>query len=63
MRLALARLPFPLHLSVVEDTTCLPARQQRLGVSKVRSLRDMRTLDVRVAYDNGHDDMKLHRGA
>lgn len=33
-----ARLPFPLHLAVVENTTGLPAGQQRVGVPKVRTL-------------------------
>lgn len=34
-----ARLPLPLHFSLVEDTSSLPTRQQRLGVPKVWSLR------------------------
>lgn len=34
-----ARLPLPLHLTLAQDPSGLPARQSRLGVPEVRTLK------------------------
>ena len=31
-----ARIPFPLHLALVEDTERMPSRQPRVGAAEVR---------------------------
>lgn len=45
-----ARIPLPLHLAMVEDPPGLPARQPRLGVPEVRSVKRQRTFESKRNY-------------
>ncbi|KAJ4572369.1 hypothetical protein HRR80_003024 [Exophiala dermatitidis] len=46
LTLVLACLSFPLYLTLAEDKTSLPSRQQRLGISEIRSLRRFNGKDI-----------------
>ncbi|OCT50643.1 RING-box protein 1A [Cladophialophora carrionii] len=52
---AWACLPFPLHLTLAEDPTSLPTRQQRLGVPEVRKIVVLwgREQDVKYSKEHG----------
>ena len=65
----IACIPFPLHLSMAQNSTSVSARQQRLGVSKIWTLEDCgvsmllrRPLCIQAESKVGRHTQSINRG-